>query len=366
MKRWTKGILIAAGVGVATLLVGSVSLYLAAGGDYVVPATVTQDDSLPAVELNDVRLHHKVVGPEDAPIVVVLHGGPGDDFRALLPLEPLSDQYRMVFYDQRGAGLSERVPSSKLTLDDYIGELDALIEHHGGGPVHLLGHSWGAMLASAYLGQHPQRVKSAILVEPGFLTPEASAVFMAHLASPQITGELIKHAAWSWFQSRHVSGPDEDAAMDFFMLHFMLDAPNDGHPLGVYFCDGDATTAHLPHWRFGSTASAAVQEAVSEAGTVAERGRRHLRGPSAARGGRLQHPHRPGAPADLPPTAVQERTPRGRRRGWPHPHWREAGGGAAHVPRLPRGGGGSGRPQSPLTPEATRMTEPPRHSPTMQ
>ena len=41
-----------------------------------------------------------------------------------------------------------------------------------GQKVNLVGHSWGAMLASAYLGQYPEKVDHAVLAEPGFLTSE--------------------------------------------------------------------------------------------------------------------------------------------------------------------------------------------------
>ncbi len=255
------------GAGVALLGVGAltgVGLYLASDDNPTVPATVVDDASLPALVVDGVRLHAEVHGPADAPVVVVLHGGPGDDYRALLPLMPLSDTYRLVFYDQRGAGLSQRVPADRLSVDDYLAELDGVIDAHGDRPVHLIGHSWGAMLGAAYVGRHPEKVQSAILVEPGFLTADASRPFLEAVSNPPLSPSLLQHAGWSWLRSLHVDGPDDDAASDFFMLELLGGAPADAHPLGAYFCDRDPTTAHLPHWRFGSTASAAVQSYVQD------------------------------------------------------------------------------------------------------
>ena len=94
----------------------------------------------------------KTYGSEDAPVLIVLHGGPGADFRYLLNLSVLSDQYRVVFYDQLGTGLSQRVEAKDISVDTFVRDLDAVVEHFGRKrKVILLGHSWGAMLASAYL-----------------------------------------------------------------------------------------------------------------------------------------------------------------------------------------------------------------------
>ena len=163
--------------GIAGLVSLVVTLFVAMRGDYPVTALVTEDGTLPSKEIAGVKLHMRiVVGPPDAQTIVVLHGGAGSDFRSLLGLSDLSDTHRVVFYDQRGAGLSERVPAELLTLDGYLEELDAVIALASPDrPVVLIGHSWGAMLASAYLGAHPDRVARAVLIEPGYLDAEGEA-----------------------------------------------------------------------------------------------------------------------------------------------------------------------------------------------
>lgn len=255
-KRLLQGVI---GV-LALLLVAGGVAWVASDDDPHVPATVVDDPDLPSMIVGGVRLHARILGDREAPVVIVLHGGPGDDLRALLPLSPLSDEYRVVLYDQRGAGLSERVPSDRLGTDDYVDELHGVIEQVAGDrPVDLIGHSWGAMLASAYLARHPERVHAAILAEPGFLTVEASRSFIAKVGQPSLSLPLLRHAAWTWLRSLHVRGPDPDARADWFVLQLVLDAPAEIHPLAGYFCDDDPRTGHLPHHRFGSTASAAVQ-----------------------------------------------------------------------------------------------------------
>src|SRR5262245_39567974 len=78
-------------------------------GDYsdLVPKTVDEDPSLPSLEISGTRLHLETFGTPGNPVVIVLHGGPGADYRSLLPLSALADDgFFVVFWDQRGTGLS--------------------------------------------------------------------------------------------------------------------------------------------------------------------------------------------------------------------------------------------------------------------
>jgi proline iminopeptidase len=133
-----------------------------------VAALVTGDAGLPSREVAGVALHLRIVeGPSHASTIVVLHGRPGGDVRSLMGLSALSDAHRVVVYGQRGAGSSERVGPERLTLDAYLDEVDAVIALTSPArPVVLIGHSWGAMLTSAYLGApgadrpgHPGRAR---------------------------------------------------------------------------------------------------------------------------------------------------------------------------------------------------------------
>src|SRR5215212_3659032 len=75
----------------------------------MVPRTVVEDPALPAVDLDGTRFHAETFGEPGNPTLIFLHGGPGGDYRDLLRLRPLlEDDYYLVFWDQRGAGLSRR------------------------------------------------------------------------------------------------------------------------------------------------------------------------------------------------------------------------------------------------------------------
>lgn len=225
-----------------------------------VPRTAADDPSVPQVVVDGVRLHLEAFGDPGLPPVVVIHGGPGRDFRHLLALAALQNEFRVVFYDQRGTGLSERVPDERHTLEAYYRELDAVVDLAGGGrKVHLVGHSWGAMLASGYLGLHPEKVAGAVLAEPGMLTPETARIFMAATngMSPRFGWGMIAAGTRAFFATLWVSGPDEDARRDA-LLGALVDSPFDGNPTAGYYCGRDLRTARLDTWRVGARAAPAL------------------------------------------------------------------------------------------------------------
>src|SRR3954471_18440085 len=143
----------------------------------LVPRTAGEDSSIPAIALNGSTFHVETFGDPSAPVIVVLHGGPGHDYRGLLRLRDpvnglrLEDRYRVVFWDQRGSGLSERHAESQISLAAYDQDLTTIIDRFSPGRrVVLLGHSWGGMYATRYISLHPEKVAGAVLMEPGPLT----------------------------------------------------------------------------------------------------------------------------------------------------------------------------------------------------
>ena len=144
----------------------------------LVPLTVDQDPTLPSISVNGTQLHSEAFGNPSDPMIVVLHGGPGGDYRSLLNCSRFSqDGFFVVFYDQRGSGLSRRHGKEVYTTQQFIDDLDAVIGYYRQRPdqiVILMGHSWGAMLATAYVNSHPGGASGVVLIEPGGLTwPDA-------------------------------------------------------------------------------------------------------------------------------------------------------------------------------------------------
>lgn len=99
--------------------------------------------------------------------LLVLHGGPGGSSKERDPLRQLGDERPVIQYDQLGSGKSDRPTDLSLwTVERFVEELEQVRVALGLDEVHILGHSWGTMLAAAYLLKKPTGVHSVIFSSP--------------------------------------------------------------------------------------------------------------------------------------------------------------------------------------------------------
>lgn len=114
------------------------------------------------------RVWYRAVGDGPGTPLLVLHGGPGFPHDYLEGLAALGDQRRVIFYDQLGCGRSDRPEDPSLwTLERFVEELAAVRAALRLDQVHLLGQSWGTMLAVEYmLTKRPAGVRSLVLSGP--------------------------------------------------------------------------------------------------------------------------------------------------------------------------------------------------------
>lgn len=259
MLRKAVKIMIASIVIIAAAFAG---LYFITSSEIVVARTASQDTSIPRVEIGGAVFHAETFGDPDRQAVIVIHGGPGWDYKSLLSLKALSDEYYVVFYDQRSTGLSPRVSPDGISLESSIVDLASIVDHFGRGrKVDLVGHSWGAMLASAYIGRHPEKVRRAVLAEPGFLTTEMMEEAGVRFG-PRWEAGFLYRAGKAWFESLHVKG-DADAASDYFLGQI---AP---YANPEYYCDGVVPDEAADHWRVGSGAMQSImRSAVDQQGRI--------------------------------------------------------------------------------------------------
>lgn len=250
------------GVVVLLLLVSFLVLYIVNQPAFQVPATVQHDSSLTAVELDGYKFHVEERGDRNNPLLIGLHGGPGDDMEGVRPLFGLSDEYHVVLYDQRNSGLSQRTDED-VTLQDMYDDLTFIVNRYSAKDekVILVGHSWGAMLASGWTVRNPNRVDRLILAEPGFLTKEAGTAFLKNAGGmkPAINVSTVSLLISTLFESLHIDGIDGHETMDYFMLRLMghPDFKKEDHPLGGYVCPG--STFSIPDKRVGTAVSMAMQ-----------------------------------------------------------------------------------------------------------
>ena len=118
------------------------------------------------------KVWYEIVGRGNGTPLIVIHGGPGFPHDYLEPLEDLSDERQVVFYDQLGCGNSQK-PEDKSywTVEYFVRELADLIKQLKLEEFYLLGQSWGASIAACYALIQPKGLKKLILANPFLSTP---------------------------------------------------------------------------------------------------------------------------------------------------------------------------------------------------
>lgn len=221
----------------------------------LVPKTVDQDATLPSITVNGTQLHSEAFGHPDSSIIIVIHGGPGSDYRSLLNFKDFANYgYRVVFYDQGGSGLSQRFAKQHYSnLQLVFDELSGVIAYYKTSAqqkVFLIGHSWGGILATGYINQNPTKISGVIVGEPGGLIWQDILDYVSRSRSVKITTELLND---NTYIDQFLTGKeDEHQVLDYkYAIQSAADGNND-NPTG--------NEGSLPFWRFGAINSIALFE----------------------------------------------------------------------------------------------------------
>jgi L-proline amide hydrolase len=150
------------------------------------------------------RTWYRVVGDLDGDRtpVVVCHGGPGITHDYLGAVAGLSRSGRpCLLYDQFGCGRSGRRPDAPAgfwTVDLFVRELLELTEHLGiADGYHVVGHSWGGMLALESALRHPPGLRSIVAADT-FASAQRYAAEVARLVGElpvEVRGTIERHEA---------------------------------------------------------------------------------------------------------------------------------------------------------------------------
>jgi pimeloyl-ACP methyl ester carboxylesterase len=127
------------------------------------------------VTLNGLRFHyieHTVGDPGDAPPIVLLHGLASNARWWVLVGPMLARGRRVVALDQRGHGESD-APDAGYDFASVVGDLAAFVDELGVELPLVVGHSWGGNVALEYAATHPDAISGAVLVDGGFMEPQA-------------------------------------------------------------------------------------------------------------------------------------------------------------------------------------------------
>jgi len=176
------------------------------------------------------RTWYKIVGAREESgklPLLLLHGGPGACHDYLWSLAVMAETgRRVIFYDQLGCGLSHLDESKPemWTVDLYCEEIDAVRVALGLERIHLLGQSWGGMLAMEYLIRRPRGVASATIASSpaSMIQWVEEANRLRSQLPPQINAVLLKHEAAGTTNSPEY----QSAMMEFYNRHVCRVVPH--------------------------------------------------------------------------------------------------------------------------------------------
>src|SRR5919202_679034 len=117
---------------------------------------------MPDAAVRGGRIHYERAG--NGPLLVALHGIGGNSRSWRHQLQGLADEYTVVAWDARGYGRSSD-PDRDFTIDDYADDVAALLDDLGAPRAHLLGVSWGGVIALAAYRRHPDRIETLLLAD---------------------------------------------------------------------------------------------------------------------------------------------------------------------------------------------------------
>ena len=167
--------------------------------------------------------------------LILLHGGPGLDHTMFRPwLDPLADEFRLLFVDERGQGRSDRVDPATLTLSVWAGDVDLLAVALELDRFALLGHSFGAIIATAHAVERGSA--AGYVISAG---GDSSAALEADVtASLEALGDDGAAIVKSWEDEKTVETEAEFAAL--------MEAQMPFHFAGVAPPDFGAETVYAP------------------------------------------------------------------------------------------------------------------------
>jgi 3-oxoadipate enol-lactonase len=123
---------------------------------------MAMENDLRIFHYKDCPIHYRLVGPADAPLVVLTHGGMVDHRVWDFQVPALGSRYRLLLWDVRGHGRS-RPGGRNRTIPQMAGDLAALLDHLGQRRAVLVGLSAGGLLVQEFAYRYPERVVGLVV-----------------------------------------------------------------------------------------------------------------------------------------------------------------------------------------------------------
>jgi pimeloyl-ACP methyl ester carboxylesterase len=142
-------------------------------------------------------LHVEANGPQDAPVLVFVHGWGLDAGMWWEARRMLSERYEVVTYDLAGLGKSTQPADGRYSLDRFADDLATVVGHAGRRKVILIGHSIGGMTVQTFCRRHPEmlgrQVAGVVLENTTHIDPTRTTVLGKALFALKPVIEPLTH-----------------------------------------------------------------------------------------------------------------------------------------------------------------------------
>lgn len=187
--------------------------------------------------------------------LLALHGGPGFPHDYLQNMaEMASEDRRVIFYDQLGCGRSDKPDDTSLwQVPRFVTELATVRKALGLDRVHILGQSWGGMLAIEYALTQPEGLVSLILSNTTSsiplwiaeanrlreeLPPEVNATLMQHEEAGTTDDQAYQDAMMVFYDRHVIRVPMPDYVQRAFEtysrpVYYTMNGPSEFHVIGT-------------------------------------------------------------------------------------------------------------------------------------
>lgn len=164
----------------------------------------------------------------NGPALILLHGFTQDSRIWEQQLDELSDDFTVVAWDAPGAGKSTD-PSERFTIDNWAESLADFLDALGIRKAHILGLSWGGLLAQEFYHRYPDRVLSLILADTyaGWIGSLSDSIAKVRLAACIHDSSLPPNE----FVPKYLPGMFSDSPPQQ-MKEQLANIMSDFHPLG--------------------------------------------------------------------------------------------------------------------------------------
>jgi proline iminopeptidase len=181
------------------------------------------------VTSNRLKLYYEIEGKGEP--LVLLNGGPGFSHEYLQPLRALAGDVQLVFFDQRGTGRSDKADPREYTIEANVQDVEQLRRELHLESILLLGHSWGGMLAQAYVLRYPKHVSKLILADTVSSIEELNTVLARMRNSvPESTQAVYdKHEQEGLYKNSDRYPEEYQIAVDAAYKPIMIDGPMPEH-----------------------------------------------------------------------------------------------------------------------------------------